>query len=169
MAQLERQEIPSSHAPERIWGALNTPLLGEFDQVLRPVAKAHYAGLSEGEEIQLGTLITYELDAEAIVAALGEQYPMIGMFKRKLPKDIKLHVEEHDSQEMTRVDVVESDKHAGRVRQRVEDAGNGTGLLVVEGELSLGGSAGAAQGMLMPLIHDGIRAQGQHILGHLLR
>jgi hypothetical protein len=168
MANLERQTIPTNHAPEKIWGALNTPLLGEFDRVLQPVAEAHYTGLSDQEEIQLGTLITYELDADAIVAALSKQYPMIGMFKSKLPKDVALRVEEHSPQEMVRVDVLESDKHAATIRQRVEDAGNGTGLLVVEGELTLGGSAGAAQGMLVPIIQSGIQEQAQHVLGHLL-
>jgi hypothetical protein len=168
MASLERQTIATNHTPEKIWGALNTPLQGKFGEVLQPVAEAHYTGLSDQEEIQLGTLITYELDADAIVAALSKQYPMIGMFKRKIPKDVALRVKEHNPQEMIRVDVLESDKHAATIRQRVEDTGNGTGLLVVEGELSLSGSAGAAQDMLMPIIQGGIQEQAQHMLDHLL-
>jgi hypothetical protein len=168
MGELEQQIVASNHPPEDLWGALNTPLLGEFDGVLQPIARAHYTGLSDRGKIQLGTLMVYELDADAMVVALRKEYPLLPIFKSKLPKDIALRVKEHDPEEMVRVDVLESRKHEATLRQRVQEAGNGTSLLIVEGELALGGSFGAAQDMLMPLVQTGIKQQGHHILGHLL-
>lgn len=81
-----------------------------------------------------------------------------------LPRDVTLRVEEFAPQTKTRTDVLESRKAKGTIKHSVEDAGNGTGLLVVEADLSIDGLGSITE---LPAVQRGIQESTQLLLEHL--
>lgn len=159
MSVIKEQRIPSEHSPDEVWWTINIPLTGALGRLVNPYVLIEYEDLSDKGGVQRGTLVTYK--------PLKEKLPDLGMFADFMPDDVALRVEEHDLEDMVTVGVVESDKHAGMVRQSVEEADDGTGLLVVSGEISLGGKYGMFSAMVAPYAERGLREHSQRILDHV--
>lgn len=152
---------PSEHSPDDIWRALNTPLderLGaELSSAINPWLSLTYEELDEEGLIQAGTR-TVGVPTDALKGLV----PM--MFRSKLPKDMELLARDHSSEAKTRTDVLESDKREATVEYRVEESAAGTGLLVVEGEVSLAG----LESMFEPqFIEHGIYKSAERLLEHV--
>jgi hypothetical protein len=148
---------PSEHPADDVWRAIDTPLSETLAAAIHPWFEIAYAGLSEEVQIERGTHIIY--------IPKGVLIDMVPQPLRvKIPKDIKLRVEDHNAQDRSRVDVLESGRAEGTIRHRVEEAEGGTGLLVVEGELAIRGSAAMAEG---PAIQYGIYEPTQRLLEHM--
>jgi hypothetical protein len=124
-----RGEYPSTHSPDDVWQAVNTTLLGEVADVVHPGVTVLYEDFGEQGQIQVGTRITY------VPAGILDRIP--DMARGPLPKDVTLRVEEQTDNTRSRVDVLESEKARGSVRRRVEASDDGSGLLVVEADLSI--------------------------------
>lgn len=160
MKDIHRQSLPSEHSPEDVWRGINTPLAGELGERVNPYVTIDYQGLNDEGLVQPGTLIVY-------TPVMDRLRPLLGMVADGLPDDIATRVEEYDAEGKLRVDVVESDKHAGRVRHRVEAHPGGTSLLVIEGELSLGGMYGMFEGTIASFAERGVKQHAQRSLDHL--
>jgi len=131
---LERAYI-SEHSPDDVWKAINTPLVPELGEVasdIQPWLRFSYERLDDEGLIQAGTCII-----GVPTQALVELVP--GPFRSKIPQDMELVVSDHSPETRTRTDSLESEKRSGTVRYEVKEGADGSGLLVVEGEISLAG------------------------------
>ncbi len=136
------RSFESAHSPEDIWRALNTPLTNypRVAEYVHPWLLVDYDDLGGEGQIQTGTGIVFAPN-EDLVAKVPEA------LRSKIPKDINLRVGDHDGSTRTRTDGVVSSQAEGSVTYRVEEAKNGSGLVVVEGELSISGMLSMAEGM----------------------
>jgi hypothetical protein len=155
MSRINEQRISSEHSAEDIWRVINTPLDRTTGQLVNPYVVIEYGDLESEDTLQRGALVTY-------IPNLSELEPVPGMIAGMLPKDVALRVQEYDQENKTRVDVVESDKHSGMIRHRVEE-----GLLIVEGELLLGGSRRMFEGPIASYAEQGLVAHNQRVLANL--
>jgi hypothetical protein len=156
MATPFEHRLPSEHPAEDVWRAISTPLSGRVAMAVHPWFEIDYVFLNDDVQIGAGTLISYR-PSMALVNMVPEP------FRDKLPKDINFRVEEHNPDSRTRLDVLESDKAKGTVRHSVEEV-DGSGLLVVEGELSIAGMYSIAEGSG---IKHAIHEPAQRLLEHL--
>lgn len=160
MSKIEEQRISSGHSAEDVWQAINTPLSPEIGRAINPYVTVWYQGLTSMQSLlREGVHIIYEPN-------LDELEPVLGMSAAMLPKDIELRVADHDPVNRVRVDVLESDKHSGSIRHRVEEI-DGTGLLVVEGEMLLRGSKKMFESVIATYAGQGLAVHNQRILNNL--
>ncbi len=161
MSEIKQQRISSEHSADDIWQAINTPLMDpEIGRLVNPYVEISYKGLRSIHSLLCeGARIIYEPN-------LDELEPVLGMAAAMLPKDIELRVADHDSENKVRVDVLESEKHSGTIQHRVEEV-DGAGILIVEGELSLGGSKRMFEDTIASYAEQGLVAHSQRILDNL--
>jgi hypothetical protein len=161
MSEIKQQRISSEHSADDIWQAINTPLMSpEIGRLVNPYVEISYKDLpSIHSLLREGVRIIYEPN-------LDELEPVLGMTAAMLPKDIELRVADHDPDNKVRIDVLESEKHSGTIQHRVEEV-DGAGILVIEGELSLGGSKKMFEGTIASYAEQGLVAHNQRILDNL--
>lgn len=160
MSTLLEARYASEHSPAEVWRAINTPLQGKIQKtalVINPWFSFTYEELDEEGQIQMGTRVV-GVPTDALRGLVPE------FARSKIPRDMELAVREHSAETRTRVDILESEKRDATVGYRVEEGENGTGLLVVEGEVSLAG----LERMIEPqFVEHGIYGPAERLLEHV--
>jgi hypothetical protein len=132
MAKFE-QSYPSEHPPEKLWQAINTPLIdGDLESLVHEDLEVIYDRFDIPGQIGLGTTITY------IASGVGiQKVPLL--YRPLIPEDVSFYVTRmstgyEEGEETLRHDVLVSDKARGSITRSVERAEVGS-ILVVEADL----------------------------------